>query len=114
MSASFLITSGSASGKRKISFRESALPFLAKSDERRQGVIQFLGVSIVHNIRPVSRVPLNTTRMPASAAAFIYMDPSVEHYKDCLEEQTTLGGKLGCFLDHKLALASFTDPTMVE
>ena len=61
----------------------------------------------MRRLRLVSRAPLNTTRIPASAAAFKgYPDPSREHYKDCLDQQTTLGGKLNCFLD-KLALAFY-------
>jgi hypothetical protein len=60
----------------------------------------------MRRLRLVSRAPRNTTRIPASAAAFVYLDPSREHYKDCLEQQTTLGGKLDCFVYHKLALLS--------
>jgi hypothetical protein len=28
-----------------------------------------------------------------------------ERYKACLEEQTTLGGKAGCFIDYMVALS---------
>ncbi|MCC6698633.1 MAG: hypothetical protein IT365_23620 [Candidatus Hydrogenedentes bacterium] len=47
------------------------------------------------NIKSVSRRP---------AMAFLPETDS-ERYKDCLDEQTTLGGKIHCFIDYMIALS---------
>ncbi|GMV94496.1 MAG: hypothetical protein AMXMBFR82_42740 [Candidatus Hydrogenedentota bacterium] len=53
-------------------------------------------------IRSISRVPFNEERIPARA----YLpETDSERYKACLEEQTTLGGKVGCFVDYMVALS---------
>jgi hypothetical protein len=53
-------------------------------------------------IKRVSRVTFNADRMPAIAA---FPETDSERYKACLDEQTTLGGKVGCFCDYMVALS---------
>jgi len=57
---------------------------------------------LMHKVRPLSRVPFDRNRIPARAAL---PETDSERYKACLDEQTSLGGKVGCFCDYMVALS---------
>ncbi len=69
---------------------------------RRMGAGETNEISLMGRIKRVSSVPFVHGSIPAPA---VLPETDSERYKACLDKQTTLGGKVGCFVDYMIALS---------